>query len=325
MPWGKLVNDQNLFSSCVAMLTLFSIPKPFRGHIAIIQRNAIQSWTLLRPACEIVLFGDEEGTAEVAKEFGVCHIPEVARNEFGTPLVHDLFTKAHAMATNDLLCYINADIILTSNFLPAVQRVRKKRRFLLVGQRWDVDLDKLWDFGNPDWEALLQSYVRENGKLHAVSGIDYFVFPKGLWGDVPPFALGRTAWDNWLIYRARLKHSCVVDATHMVTAIHQNHDYTYFPTGKTGVWKGPEAKCNLELAGGYQHIFTLEDVTHVLTPSGEKLDLSRRRLLRHLYTLPILFPQLRPVAMLVRPLVRASRPLRLRLGLIADSTGCEKR
>lgn len=307
------------------MLTLFSIPKRFRGHIAIIQRNAIQSWTLLRPACEIILFGDEEGTAEVAKEFGVCHIPEVVCNEFGTPLVHDLFEKAKRVASYDLLCYINADIILMNDFLPAVQSARKKRRFLLVGQRWDVDLDKLWDFDKPNWEPVLRSYVRENGKLHASTGIDYFVFPKGLWGDVPPFALGRTVWDNWLIYRARLKHSCVIDATHVVTAIHQNHDYTYFPTGKTGVWKGPEAKCNLELAGGYQHIFTLEDATHVLTPSGEKLDFSRRRLSRHLYTLPILFPYLRPVVILVMPLVRVSRPLMLRLGLITNSTRCEKR
>ena len=60
------------------MLTIFATPKPFRGHIAVIQRNAIRSWTLLRPACEIILMGNDEGTAEIAAEFGVRHVPEIA-------------------------------------------------------------------------------------------------------------------------------------------------------------------------------------------------------------------------------------------------------
>ena len=46
------------------MLTLFTIPKVFRGHIGVIQRNAIKSWTLLRPACEVVLLGDEGDAGE---------------------------------------------------------------------------------------------------------------------------------------------------------------------------------------------------------------------------------------------------------------------
>ena len=123
------------------MLTLFTIPKPFRGHIAVIQRNAIRSWTLLRPACEIILFGHEEGTAEVAAEFGLRHVPEVARNEYGTPLVSDLFAQAQRLATCERLGYVNADIILLSDFLRAVQRI-PFRRFLMIGRRWDLDLDQ---------------------------------------------------------------------------------------------------------------------------------------------------------------------------------------
>jgi hypothetical protein len=90
------------------MLTLFTIPKPFRGHIEVIQRNAIESWAQLRPRPEIILFGDDEGTAHVAKEFGISHIPQVARNEFGTPLLNDFFEQAQRVAGDDLLCYVNA-------------------------------------------------------------------------------------------------------------------------------------------------------------------------------------------------------------------------
>ena len=298
------------------MLTLFTIPKPFHGHIAIIQRNAIRSWTLLRPACEIILFGDDEGTAETAAELGVCHVPDVARNEYGTPLVNNLFEEAQRLAAYSLLCYTNADIILMSDFMRAVEQVaRCKHRFLMVGQRWDVDINASWDFEQPDWEEQLRACVRKHGKLHPPTGIDYFVFPRGLWHDVPPFAIGRTVWDNWLIYRARSLRVPVIDATGYVLAVHQNHDYAYHPMGETGVWKGPEAKRNLEMAGGYKHVFTLEDATHILTSSGPKLDLSRPRLRRHLDTLPILFPHLHPVVRLVRILAKVSRPLRLKLGI----------
>jgi len=68
------------------MLTIFSTPKPFRGHIEVIQTNAIKNWLQLRPQCEVILFGSDEGTAEVAARLDTRHVPEVDRNEYGTPL-----------------------------------------------------------------------------------------------------------------------------------------------------------------------------------------------------------------------------------------------
>ncbi|MEM3484209.1 MAG: glycosyltransferase family A protein [Candidatus Methanomethyliaceae archaeon] len=261
------------------MLTLFSIPKPFRGHIAIIQRNAIRSWTLLQPACEIILFGDDENTAEVAAEFGVRHVPGVTRNEYGTPLVSDLFKQAQRLATYKLLCYVNADIILLSDFLATARRI-PFRRFLMVGRRWDVDLDRPWDFDHPDWERRLREYVRNNGKVHPPTGTDYFVFTPGLWERIPPFAIGRPAWDNWMIYEARASGAAVIDATRAVMAIHQNHDYAHIPDGVTGLWKGPEAQRNLALAGGYEHVFILTDATWLLTPRWLVPALTREHLRR---------------------------------------------
>ena len=36
------------------MLTLFTTPKPFYGHIDVIQRNALKSWTLAAPQAEVI-------------------------------------------------------------------------------------------------------------------------------------------------------------------------------------------------------------------------------------------------------------------------------
>ena len=49
------------------MLTLFTAPKPFRGHIGLIQANAIRSWMALAPDIEVLLVGDEPGLAEAAR------------------------------------------------------------------------------------------------------------------------------------------------------------------------------------------------------------------------------------------------------------------
>src|SRR5262245_33530010 len=85
-----------------ATITLFAMPKAFSGHIGIIQRNAITSWTRLSPRPQIILFGDEDGTAELAAELGVQHVPQVARNELGTPLVNSVFQQAHQFAEHRL-------------------------------------------------------------------------------------------------------------------------------------------------------------------------------------------------------------------------------
>src|SRR5262245_29737985 len=118
------------------MLTLFALPKAFRGHIGVIQRNAITSWTRLRPRPEIILFGTDEGTAEIAMELGLRHVPTIQCNEYGTPLLSDLFKKARDLATNNILCYVNADILLLGEFVDVVQKVSSWRsRFLMVGRR----------------------------------------------------------------------------------------------------------------------------------------------------------------------------------------------
>ena len=76
------------------MITLFTLPKPFVGHIGMIQRNAIQSWTRLHPDIDILMFGSEQGTAEIAAEFGIRHFPDVDVNEYGTPRMSGYFQSS---------------------------------------------------------------------------------------------------------------------------------------------------------------------------------------------------------------------------------------
>jgi hypothetical protein len=131
----------------MTLLTLFSAPKPFTNpHIAMIQRNAIKSWTLL-PDVEVILLGEETGLAEAAREFGVKHIPNVARNESGVPLISSMFQLARENSNSDLLCIINADMILMPDFVEAAKRVKSSKvKFVLLSQRWDYDIPQPLDF-----------------------------------------------------------------------------------------------------------------------------------------------------------------------------------
>jgi hypothetical protein len=249
------------------VLTIFALPKPFKGHFGVIQRNAISQWTRLRPRPEILLFGDEEGTAETAREFGVRHVPEVKRNRFGTPLLSDLFEKAHVLASNGILCYVNSDIMLLGGFMGALRQVASWRDlFLMIGRRKNVDLDDPPIYESAEMEPRLLELVSREGQLAGPAWIDYFVFPRGPFSTIPDFAIGRPRWDNWMLWKTRKIGAALVDATEGVLAVHQNHDYSHHPQGWAGVLEGEEARQNRRLAGrGY---CTIEDATYKLTADG---------------------------------------------------------
>lgn len=251
------------------MLTLFTTAKPFRGHIGTIQRNALRSWTLLHPDVEVILFGDDEGSAEVARELGIRHEPDVERTKFGAMRLDSMFGKAQELARHDVLCYVNCDIILMSDFRRAVERVRAKyERFLMVGRRWDTRITGSIDFGALEWAEKTRDFALSSNHRRDQWWIDYFAFSRGLYGEVPPLAVGRRAWDNWLMWKGLDSGVPVVDASRAVVAVHQNHDYNHHPQGAKGIWEGEESKRNFGLAGGWAHIRTISDATAEIIPSG---------------------------------------------------------
>jgi len=248
------------------MLTIFSCPKPFTNpHINIIQRNAIKSWTLLKPKPEIILLGNDEGVSEICREFNLIHIPEIERNEYGTPLLNSIFSEAEKAASHQLMCYINADIILMSDFMKAIEVVinQMKPPFLLIGRRWDLEITELLSFESED---DLRCLLREKGKLYPPTGLDYFVFTKGLFGEIPPFAIGRLVFDNWLIWRAKSKGVPVVDLTPQNPVIHQAHDYSHIKNLDKSRFINSEIERNRKLLGKWwpMRIYTVWDSDYVL-------------------------------------------------------------
>ncbi len=85
-------------------------PKAFQGHIGVIQRNAIASWARLQlprqPRPEIILFGNDTGTAKVACELGVIkamrrqNLPVVDASRIA-PLFHQQHDYNHVPGGSD--------------------------------------------------------------------------------------------------------------------------------------------------------------------------------------------------------------------------------
>ncbi len=241
-------------------VTIFTAPKAFTDpHINIIQRNAIRSWKDLGQRVEILLIGDEEGMKQAAAEIGVRHIPGVDRNEFGTPLVSSVFNLARKEASHEMLIYLNSDIILLPRCLEVLDEILQlEDEFLLVGQRWNLDIKHEMDFP-VNWQEEIMSQIKMEGILSAVTAMDYFIFPRHLFQEIPPFAIGRAGWDNWMIYHAVQQPWPVIDITPSHKVVHQNHDYMHLPGGVPH-YKLEESRQNVSLSGGIRTTFDLLDV-----------------------------------------------------------------
>jgi len=264
------------------MLTIFAIPKAFKGQFDAIQHNAIRSWLQLDPKPEVILFGDDEGTAEIARELGIRHIPHIDRNEYGTPLMPSIFQRGQQEATNPIVAYVNSDIILGHDFMAAAQSLAGElqgQKFLGVGRKTSIRMTDRIDFNDPQWERKLKARAAQEG-FHVTYDSDFFIFPKGLYETIPRFAIGRCYWSSWLMYDVRRRNIPMVDLTRAVVSVEPAHDYSHArSTGGMTRLSGVEFRTNKSLFRGCSYYTTLNsnrslEAGHVTSPPSYYMALS---------------------------------------------------
>jgi predicted acetyltransferase len=90
-----------------------------------------------------------------------------------------------------------------------------------------------------------------------------------------------------MIYEARRNGWPVVDATHSIKIVHQDHDYSHLPGGQPH-YRHPETRENVRLGGGDRTIFTLMDCSHELVDGKlHRERLSWEKLWREVEIFPI--------------------------------------
>jgi hypothetical protein len=244
-----------------ARIALFAIPKAFSGHTGVIQNNALDSWSRLDNT-QIVLLGTDPGVAEAAERVGAVHIPDIATNDLGTPLISDAFKQLRARWRDSILLYVNADMILTPALIAATDALQAlaPREWMMVGRRVDCDVTERLDLSG-DWAARVAS-IAGRGTLHGPSGMDYFACSPAMPVSLPEMAVGRPGWDSWFVFEALRRRVAVVDATGAVLALHQNHPPAYSSTGT-------EAHRNLQAAGGLFNVATIRQSNYRLGVDGK--------------------------------------------------------
>jgi len=217
-------------------LTIFTIPKPFKGKYGLMQENAIRSWQLVFQPKDIFLFGTEEDIGKDCERLGCARKGIRLNKEFGAPRVDTAFERAQRDATTSLMAFINTDMIFGPEIRKAIEVVTERfERFLIIGQKTDVDFIEPIDFSNETWWEKLRAFALKNGGLHGKCGLDYFIFPRGKVyqgstdqplglkaadGRIQPYMIGRKTWDNALMWIVALQGIPVVDATKAILAFH---------------------------------------------------------------------------------------------------------
>ncbi len=234
------------------MITLFTTARSLVRGSSILQYNAIRSWLAAPVDVQVLVIGKCENGEAAAKELGITYLPECDTDPNGVPLIGSLFEVAQQHASNDLLCYLNADIILPAKFYKTLRDIQNRRReFLVAGQRMDVDVDREFEFSDR-WDKSFTLQFGQ-GEIHPPAGSDFFAFPKGQYGEgeIPFMKVGRPGWDLWMIYNARKRFIPAIDISNDVKVIHQNHDYSHRIPDE-------ELYCNLvHLPANRDYLFTL--------------------------------------------------------------------
>jgi len=183
--------------------------------------------------------------------------------------IFELVEATVAGSSADVFMYTNSDILLPSNFVLLCQHMMdapklKRATTVITGMRWncpaldpsDSRTKRLYsDLLSPSDEprasrfaaSLAELVGSEHCRPAGPMAKDYFVYKRGFWQGIgwripnydaslptmPPFALGRFAWDNYMCTVAR-KRSRLIDASAVVSALHLYHDYRHFQPADGG-------------------------------------------------------------------------------------------
>lgn len=231
------------------MLTIFTTCAPFEGDRARIQRNAITSWFKnIHPTPEILIMSDgrENGVKEFVNQHDInIKLIPVEYTAFGVPSLVSMFKKAKEIASNDILCYSDADDIHFQSLMNAVRDLSqsKLKEWVATGRHHDVKIDFDIDWGTLNIENI-DNLVKEKGKMESASAGDYFIFPKTMdWSHMPDFVAGDTPnWDTWINADVLERGIPLIDVTENVFVVHQDHERHWN-------YDQDKSKKNVELAG----------------------------------------------------------------------------
>ena len=231
----------NILDLMLGDFAIFTPLKPCSGRVREIQDRSLSNWREVFPGADIVEF---EG-------------PLITFREMVAAVEHDSDAELMMYANADILFDRQQSEVLYQNLAELCPAVLDGE-FLLTGQRVDI----------------LEDGTR---RLHRPSGMDYFVFRRGMFRDLPYVVMGRAYCDNALLAYCLRRGVPVVDASFALRVEHQFHDYGHIAGGRKAVWEGDDAVANKRNNALRNFGPNVLDATHTLLPDGRIVPNIRKR------------------------------------------------
>jgi hypothetical protein len=193
-------------------ILLFTTIGKIEGENILFTEASFSSWK--KQNLDVVVFG-EPSHENICKHYGFTLDLNYEKNEFGLPIVRDLFLSSQRYKGYDIYCYTNADIIFNSNLLDSLNAISFPN-FLAVGQRINIFNLPHINYISENQESIDIKISKCKLELHNPGGIDYFAFTPNFWdlSIMPDFSIARGRFDHWLMGYALTKgNGPVIDIT----------------------------------------------------------------------------------------------------------------
>jgi len=202
--------------------------KPYDDYSKNIQINAINSWLRLSINKLIVINSDDPDNKKYFNHSDIKIVPLKRQSPTHVPYVRDVFESGYNYyESGDMLCYINADIMLQDDFCVTLKAIpiHTYGNYLIGGRKWSwmnkSEFLKIQEF------PLNIEEIKKFGSLDMPCATDYFIHNKELYQNLIPddMLIARANWDMWLNALAINKNATTIDITNTCFSVHPGHEY----------------------------------------------------------------------------------------------------
>lgn len=194
--------------------------KPFNENSEVIQNNSINSWKWLGDKINIHVFNKDESIKKFCLENSLNYVDEYECSEFSDlPTWRGMKNGIYDILNNDdIIIWVNGDIIFDQTLISHIEFFKNSESFVLSGMRKD------WD----DWFLLENKSDLEKIESlldkRAIWAIDYLVFKKNNFNNLPLFYIARMKFDTFLLHHS-IQSYYTIDCTETLNVIHHTHKY----------------------------------------------------------------------------------------------------
>jgi len=188
--------------------------------ISVMQKNSLNSWSKLKIDKKIFVFNKNQSVKDFCSNLDVEIVEdyECSPNS-DIPTWRTMRDYAAKNASDeDVIVWVNGDVMFDDSLIQTIDASKMfSNDFVLVGQKYDWS-----NFYNLDNDVNLKEL--QPLELHGEYAIDYFIFKKHLFENLPGFYIARQRFDNFLVGESVKKYKAI-NCTKTLLCIHHRHEY----------------------------------------------------------------------------------------------------